>query len=690
MSRNLNKILNPKSIAIIGASQKSNSVGFQLINNILNSNYSGDIYFVNPKYDEILGRKCYKSVYDLPQIPDLSIVAIPAVSVYENIIQSSKIGIKNFYIISAGFGEMGADGKKVEQNLATFAIENNLNIIGPNTIGFVNNDFNLNATFSQSKCHDGNTVLISQSGALASGIMNIFNTTQVGLKYCISLGNQCDVDFSDLIEYFEKKNNIEVIMLYMETIKNPAKMIEVCKKCKKRIICIKSGASTRGAQAASSHTGALASSDVITDAFLRQCGIIRVDSIDALVAISSLLATTKIDKKIDSVAVITNAGGPAIMTVDELSKFNINMYDFSENEKSTMQQYLQKQASVKNPIDMVASASIEDYKKTLEFCLNNEKIDAVICIHLFIMGTKSQEIAQILENLKLKYQNKCIIGVFITNKEMYDLIRNMNTHFPIYDSTNLAVLAINKSNIFKNFEKVKNKQIKNKKIEEIIATVKNENRMMTTYESLNILKELDLPVVKYAMAKNLDEAIALSQNVGYPMAIKITSKKITHKSDVGGVKVGISNQTELVNSINEILNNFKKQNIENDIDGFVLQEMKSAKREFVYGIVKDKNFGLCSMFGLGGIFVEAMKDVSFKILPTNDQDIEDQINSLHSSNLLGKIRNLTAVNFEQLKNIIKTINNFANTYNITELDINPLLIDDIDGGISLIDARIKL
>ncbi len=690
MAKNLTKMLNPKSIAIIGASQKPDSVGFRLINNIINSEFCGDIYLVNPKYDEILGKKCYKSVCDLPKTPDLSIIAIPAVAVYENIVQSTKVGIKNFYIISAGFGEMGAEGKKIEQSLAILASENNLNIIGPNTIGFVNNEIGLNANFSQSKCHNGNAALISQSGALASGIMNIFDATQVGLKYCISLGNQCDVDFADLIDFFGSQKNIEVIMLYMETVKNPSKMIEVCKRFNKKIICIKSGTSARGAQAASSHTGALASSDVITDAFLHQCGIIRVDSIDALVAVASLMSTTKVNKKIDAVAVITNAGGPAIMTVDTLSRLNVNLYDFTDSEKSAMREYLQRQASVKNPVDMVASASVDDYKKTLELCLNNENIDAIICIHLFIMGTKSQEIAQILENLKLQHPNKCIVGIFITNEQSFDDIKKMNTHFPVYSSTDLAVLAISKANLSINTEKCKIKQIKNKNIEKIVSSAKSDNRMLTTFESLNVLKELDLPLVKYALAKNATEAVSLAKNIGYPMAIKITSKTITHKSDVGGVKVGIANEKELTAAINEILNNLKKKNLEKQIDGFILQEMKSSKREFVYGIIKDSNFGLCSMFGLGGIFVEAMKDVSFKVLPTNEQDIEEQINALRTSKLLGKIRNLPAANLEQLKDVMQKINNFATSFDISELDLNPLLIDDNDGSISLIDARIKM
>ena len=689
MTKNLTKMLNPKSVAIIGASPKEDSVGLRLFTNILNSDFCGDIYAVNPKYDEILGKKCYKSICDLPKTPDLSIIAIPAVAVYENIVQSTKFGIKNYYIISAGFGEMGKEGKEIEQNLATFARENNLNIIGPNTIGFLNNEIGLNANFSQSKCANGNAVLISQSGALASGIMNVFDATQVGLKYCVSLGNQCDVDAADLIEYFGNQKNIDVIMLYLETIKNPNKMAEICKKVNKKIVCIKSGTSARGAQAASSHTGALASSDVITEAFLKQCGIIRVDSIDALVAVASLFSTTQISTPLNSVAVITNAGGPAIMTVDTLSKYNINLYDFTDAEKATMREYLQKQASIKNPVDMVASASIDDYEKTINLCLNNDKIDAIICIHLFIMGTKSQEIAQIIESLKLKYPTKCIVGIFITNENDFDEIKKMNTHYPVYNSTDLAVLALSKTTTSITNNKTKFKSIKNKNIDKIILSAKSENRMLTTLESLNVMKELDLPLVKFEFIKNAEAAISAANKVGFPIAIKITSKTITHKSDVGGVKIGINNEKELIDAITEIQTNLKKKKLEKEIDGYILQEMKSSKREFVYGITNDKNYGLCSMFGLGGIFVEAMKDVAFRVLPTSDEEIENQINALKTSKLLGNIRNLPAANITELKSIMSKINNFAISYSIQELDLNPLLINDDDGSISLIDARIK-
>lgn len=690
MSKNLEKLFNPKSIAIVGASQKPDSVSYKLMNNIIEGGYTGKIFPVNPKYADIFKHKCYASIEQLPQVPDLSIIAIPAGAVYDNIVQSAKFGVQNFYVISSGFGELGAEGKIIEQNLTNLANEHKLNIVGPNTVGFVNNDILLNANFTQSKCRNGNAVLISQSGALASGIMNVFASTQIGLKYCISIGNQCDVSIADLIEYFDKDPAVDVIMLYLETIKNAPELRSICLKTSKKIVCIKSGRSSRGAQAASSHTGALASSDTITDAFIKQCGMIRVNSIDELVAVASLLATTDATQKPNSVAIVTNAGGPAIMAVDALSKYNINLYDFTDEEKEKMRTYLPKQASVKNPIDMIASASVEDYEKTLNLCVNNKKIDTIICIHLFIMGTKSQEIAKVLEQLKATHPNKCIIGIFITNEKSMLEIKQTITNYPVFSSTELCAFALHKSTTCTTKINVsKFRPIKNKAIDKLILEAKNENRMLTTFESLNLLKELKLPLVKYGLATNLTEATLLAEKIGYPLAIKVTSKVITHKSDVGGVKVGIKNKQELENAINEIIENLKKLKLEDKIDGFILQEMKSSKREFVYGIIKDKNYGLCSMFGQGGIFVEAINDVSFKVLPTNSEEINDQINSLQASKLLGAIRNLPPANLELLKEVIEKINKFSLSYGIFELDLNPIIIDDKTGNIFLIDARIK-
>lgn len=691
MSRNLEKLFYPKSIAILGASQTNGSVGFRLMENLTQCQFEGQIYPINPKYKQCFGLKCYATINDLKCIPDLVIIAIPAKFVFDNIKICAEMGIKNFYIISSGFGETSSEGKELEKEIQNFALTNNLNIVGPNTIGFVNNSIKLNANFSQSKCNNGNAVLISQSGALASGLINIFANSEIGLALGISIGNSCDVSVNDLIEFFSKKKDIKQILLYLESIPKPKQFMEVCKKCTKKIICIKSGRSEQGAKAASSHTGALASTDVIVDTFLKQCNVIRVQSIDEMVQVASIFTTFNTKSKIKNVAIITNAGGPAIMTVDKLSQDKFTLYEFSKKYKDYMRSYLQSQASVNNPIDMVASASIEDYKKTLELCLNNPKIDAIICIHLYIMGTKSIEIAQLLNELKQKYPSKILLTTFITNAEELKLIKH-KINYPLFHSGEEACNAlklINQSGPIKNCDCLNLKF--NTKIQNIIKIAQSQNRdMLTTHESLQVLKELNLPLLDYGFAMNKKECLKIAKKIGYPIAIKITSKTITHKSDVGGVKVGISNEKQLKIAINEIYNNLEKLNIQDQLDGFIVQEMKSSKREFVYGITEDNQFGLCSMFGLGGIFVEAINDVSFRILPLSRDEINKQINSIKSSKLLSKIRNLSSVNLEQLLTTLELVNAFALTYNIKELDLNPILIDDKNGIISLIDARIKI
>ena len=691
MNRNLQTLLNPKSIALIGASNKIDSVGYRLLNNIINGGYGGKIYPINPKYDNCQNLKCYKSINDLPQIPQLVIIAIPAKSVFETIVQCKDFGVQNFYIITSGFGELNQEGKLIQQKISDYAKDNQLNIIGPNTIGFVNNKLMLNANFGQSKCKNGSIALLSQSGAYLSGIMNIIENSQIGLKYAISFGNACDVKVHDLIECFNNDKDITQILMYLESIPCPKEFMKICKKCNKKIICIKSGRSAKGASAASSHTGTLASSDVIVDSFLKQCGVMRVDSISQMVDLATIFATTNNFETAKNAVIITNAGGPAIMAVDALSNNGIDLYNFTDDEKSYMKSYLQSQASVKNPVDMVASASVDDYKKTLEFCINNEKIDAIICIHLYIMGTKSIEIAEIVDKLKEQHPDKLIMGIFITHQNELLEIKNKVKHLPIFDSSENIADALKFAT--KKIEKLKiqEKIIKNKNIDKIILKAKKENReLLTTYESLEVLKELKLPLVKYAYVKDIETAKEQAKQIGYPVVVKITSKTITHKSDVGGVKVGIQDENQLVKAFEEIHISLEKNNCLNGLDGFIIQQMKSSNREFVYGIVKDSQFDLCSMFGLGGILVEALKDVCFKVLPTSEIDIENQIKSLKSSSLLNKIRNLPPANLEVLKDIMLKINNFALSYDIKELDLNPILIEDKSGEPVLIDARIKI
>ena len=691
MNRKIDTLLSPKSIAIIGASQNEDSVGFRLLNNILNGNYKGKVYPINPKYDECLGLKCFKNITELDVIPDLAIIAIPAKLVLDTIKNTFKHGIKNYYIISAGFSELGEEGNRLQNEISLFAKNNKLNIIGPNTIGFINNLIDLNANFSQSKCKLGNTVLISQSGALTSGILNQIADSQIGIAYAISIGNACDLNVADLIIFFEKKKEIKQILLYLESIPNPSEFMKVCKKSSKKIICVKSGKSNRGALAATSHTGALASKDALVDSFLLQSGVIRVNSIKEMINVANLFNTINNMPNIKNIAIITNAGGPSILTVDSIDKNGFKLYEFNQNEKDYMRSYLQKQASVNNPIDMVASASIDDYKKTLELCIQNPLIDAIICIHLYIMGTTSLEIAKIIDNLKEKNNDKIITSVFITHPNEIDEIKKNIHNVPVFDSGEDISDALMYANNIHSISNEKEIKINNIKINNILDSVRNENRnLLTTYESLQILQELKLPLVKYGLAKDIETAINIANEIGYPITIKISSKTITHKSDVGGVKTNIKNNDELINAIKYIKNNLKKIKLLDSLDGFIIQKMISSKREFVYGIVEDKEFGKCSMFGLGGIFVEAFKDINFKILPTNKEEIKLQINSLKSSALLYNIRNLPCTNFNSLTQIIQTTNNFALSYDIEELDLNPLLIDDNDGNISLIDARIKI
>ncbi len=691
MNRKLDAFFYPKSIAVVGASEKADTVGYRLLDNIKSCGYEGAIYPINPKYTECQGLQCFARVQDLDEIPNLVMVAIPAKAVLQNVKECAEFGVKNFYIISSGFGELGAEGKKIEKEISDFAKANSINIIGPNTIGFVNNDINLNANFSQSTCKNGNAVLISQSGALTSGIMNILEDSQVGLKFGISIGNACDVNVADLIKYFSKDKDIDQILLYLESVPQPELFMEACRENNKKIICVKSGRSARGAVAASSHTGALASSDTIVDAFLKQCGVIRATSIAEMVDIATIFCTVKNLSPAQNVVVITNAGGPAILTVDALSNLGINLYEFTDEEKSYMHSYLQSQASVKNPVDMVASASVDDYKKTLEFCIQNEKIDAIICIHLYIMGTKSSEIASLIDELKAKHPSKMIASVFITHLNEMDEIKKYVKYIPIFDSGESAAQAINLAS--KTFIKNKSKveKLRNKNIERILEAVKADKRnLLTTYESLQVLKELELPLVKFGLVKDPQSAKNVANQIGYPIAIKITSKTITHKSDVGGVKVGIQNDKELVQAMEEIKNSLQRHNCLDGLDGFLIQEMKASNREFVYGIVDDSQFGKCSMFGLGGIFVETLKDVCFRVLPVGRDEIFEQIQSLKTSKLLGNVRNLPCANLNQLVDTMVKINNFAINYDIKELDLNPILIDDKLGNIALIDARIKI
>ena len=697
MDKQLDKILNPKSIAVVGASEREGSVGAAVLNNLINDEYAGKIYPINPKYEELRGLKCYKSILDLPISPDIAVITVPSAAVLGVIEDCHKKQVAGVYIISGGFKEVGGDGAELEEQLTKKLKEYKIRALGPNMIGIVNNkpDLKMNASFIDAKTIYGKTAFITQSGGLGCGLMNYLADLNLGLSYMISFGNGCDVSVNELLEYFGENKDVEQILLYLETVAETAQFKAVCEKVSKikPVIAIKSGRSSFGAVAAASHTGSLSGSEAVAAAFLKQCGVIREIDLRDLLSASFIFDKVKLPKG-GNVVIITNGGGPAILAVDKLADYGITPAKLSVELINKLKEYNSPIASFHNPIDMVGSATPEAYFKTLEELLKSDEADIVLVIHLYLLGHTSETIAQGMQQIIKKYPDKPVLGVFLTGGQNFENILNSSPCFPVYKTPDEAVHAIAQLLAYKN---IKNRAVKKlpqvklnaAALQNIIAGAQKENRnLLTTYESLEFFRQCGLPVCKTLLATTADEAVKCAGQIGYPVVLKASSKVASHKSDFGAVVVNVKNEQEVKTAYSKILSNLKAHNALDGLEGILVQQMVKHTNEFICGLNTDPSYGKVSMFGLGGIYVEVFKDVCLKTLPMSETDLEEQINNLKSSALLKGVRGTVPAKMEQLKNILSVINTIGLTFPIIkEMDINPLVIEDATGQPIIVDAR---
>jgi len=692
MSKELDAIMRPKAIAVIGATERQGSLGRELVNNIIRYEFSGEIYLINPKSDTLFGKKTYKSVLDVPGQVDLAVIVIPNTLVSEAIDQCHEKGIKGVVIITAGYKETGAEGAKLEQDLVEKLHKYGMRAVGPNCMGVLNTDpsVRMNAQFAEDLPNPGKTAFVSQSGALGAAIITISKDFNIGLSQFVSVGNKADVNDATMLEYWEDDSNVDQILLYVESIENPVNFRQLASRIskKKPIVAVKSGRSAAGAKAASSHTGALAGADLAADALLKQSGVIRVTSILELFEVAQIFTTSPIPKG-NRVAIITNTGGPGIMATDALSEYGLQIAELKEETQNKMKEFLPAAASVRNPVDMIASAPIEHYTKCLDIILKDENVDMVMIIALPFMGQNPMEIANGIMDMKKQHPDKPIVNVFITSRE------KVNTPFYAYPES--AAKAMARLDYYRRWleRPVGNEpkfEVDCNKAKEIIKNALEEGRdQLTTLESIDVLDAYGIRTCKYAFAKGEDEAAKVANEIEYPVVMKITSTKISHKTEIGGVMVDIKSEEELRKAYKGLLERLKERNLEDALDGVIIQEMVKGSREMVCGVATDPQYGHLMMFGLGGIFVESIKDVAFRINPLTDIDAKEMIESVKAYKILKGSRGEIPANIDQIQETLLRLSQLIKDFSfIEELDINPLKISDKTGLGIAVDGRIKV
>ena len=696
----MDKIMSPASMAVIGASSREHTIGFDIMKNLQKYGYSGTIYPINPKDSEIQGLKAYPSVLDVPGPIDMAVIVINSKFVLSTIDQCHQKGIKGVVIISAGFKETGPAGKQLEEALVAKLHEYGMTCVGPNCLGVVNTDpkVRLDACFAETLPVRGDIGFVSQSGALGGGILNILKDLNIGFAQFISIGNQADVNADSAIEYWENVDDVHQILLYMESIADPQKFRTLATRTtkKKPIVALKAGRSAAGASAASSHTGSLAGADKAAADLLAQSGVIREFSLENLFNTAKVFSHCPIPKG-DRVAIVTNSGGPGIMCTDAVVEHGMQMAQLSEETKNNLRAFLPPAASVKNPVDMIASAPLEHYKQTLKTVLADDGVDMVVVIYLPFLGLKDIDVAKAIMEIKAENPSKPVVGVFMTTQDFFQKISEMEVNIPFFMFGEQAVEGLNRLNqqrkwIARPEGKFPEFKVESEKVTSVFSSVLAEGReQLTTAESLAVLSAYGIRVCKDGEAKDLDQAIALADKIGYPVVMKLNSKKISHKTDVGGVRVGIENADQLRAEYTDMVNKLKAKNLLDGMEGVIIQEMVKSDREMVCGIATDPQYGPMMMFGLGGVFVEVMKDVSFRLAPLSDLDALDMIKSVKAYKLLEGARGAVPADINQIKDILLRLSQLVKDFPfVDELDINPLMISNKDGEPIAVDGRIKI
>ncbi len=700
MNSNLDKIMKPKSIAVVGASTKEHTIGSDIMKRLQEYKFNGNIYPVNPKGGIIEGLQAYTSVKEIPGEVDLAIIVVNAKFVLDTIDQCHEKGIKGLCIITAGFKETGKEGAEAEKALLAKVREYGMRCVGPNCLGVVNThpEIRMDGCFAESLPERGNIGFVSQSGALGGGILNILKDLNLGFAQFISIGNQADVNAETAMEYWENEEDVEQILLYMESIQNPSNFRKLASRItkKKPVLALKAGRSAAGASAASSHTGSLAGADKAANALLAQSGVIREYSLKNLFSTAKVFANCPIPKG-DRVAIITNSGGPGIMATDAVCEYGMQMAQITDATKETLRSFLPSAASVKNPIDMIASAPIEHYKETLKTVIADPNVDMIMVIYLPFLGLKDIDVAKAVMEIKKEYPEKPVIGVFMTKSEFFTALSELDVNMPFFMYAEEAADGFNRLNQQRKWmERPEGKipvyDVDREKAKQIIKQSLAEGRaQLTTRESIDVLDAYGIRVCKSGFATTEEEVVEVGNSIGYPVVMKMTSKTTSHKTDVGGVRVNIGSEEQLRAEYQDLIAKLTEKGLIDGLEGVIIQEMVKGNREMVCGIATDPQYGPMMMFGLGGVFIEVMKDVTFRIAPLTDVDAKEMIKSVKAYKLLEGARGTTPAQMDQIEETLLRLSQLVHDFSfIDELDINPLLISEKTGEGIAVDGRIKV
>lgn len=704
-SAGVRRVLYPRSVAVVGASRNPASVGGALFRNLLLGGFSGTVFPINPKATSVSGVLAYRSVLDVPEDIDLAVIAVPADSVLDVVDECGRKGVPGLVIISAGFGEVGGEGARRERLLREKVLGYGMRLIGPNCLGILNNDPNvrLNATFAPTMPPAGNVSMGSESGALGLALLDHAASTGVGIAHFISIGNRLDISSNDLLEFWEDDESTGVIVLYLESFGNPRKFSRIARRVsrKKPIIAVKAGRSAAGARAASSHTGALVVEDVAVDALFQQAGVIRVNTVAEMLNLTQLLALQPLPKG-PRVGILTNAGGPGILAVDACESWGLTVPPLSEATQQKLQAFLPAEASVTNPVDMIAAASADSYRRALSLMLAAPEIDSVLVIHIPTLVSQTEAVAATIRDVVLDYTGgKPVIACFMMSPgAVAELRTRMQANVPVYPFPESAVLALARA--YRSFqysirEEGRVPRFSDIDVEGAREAVRSTTSVATAGAWLmpevvaTLLAKYGIPVAETRVAMTPDEAVEQARQLKFPVVMKVRSSTISHKTDVGGVALDLRSEEEVREAFQTMVARLAAAGRGAEMEGVILQPMLQRGQEVIVGMSHDPVFGPLVMVGLGGVQVELIKDVAFSLHPLTDVDPDRMLKQLKSLPLLEGWRGSPPKDIEALKDVLLRLSALIEDFpEISEMEINPLLVFDRGDGCVAADARVMV
>jgi acetyl coenzyme A synthetase (ADP forming)-like protein len=688
-ARSVGRLLEARTVAVIGASRRQPSVGHQVLANLLDG-FEGVVYPVNPQANAVAAVRAYASVSDVPDAIDLAVLAVPSEAVFEAVSDCAAAGVKSVVVLTAGFGEVSREGAKAEAALRDLARANGMRLVGPNCVGIANTATGLNATFSTWAPNPGTVAMQTQSGAVGIALIERSRRDGIGVSSFVSVGNRADVSGNDLLEYWEDDPATRVVLLYLESFGNPRRFARIARRVSRRkpIVAVKSGRTTAGARAASSHTAAMASADVAVGALFRQTGVVRVDTVDELFDTARVLDRLPLPGG-NRVAIVGNSGGPGVLAADALPAAGLTLATLGSDTRAAIAAAADPNASVLNPIDLVASATPETFAAALAATLSDDAVDAVVTVATPTYAAPAEEVSARIGRAAAG-SGKPVVACFFAWPEMPSLLPD---DVPAFPAPEPAVRALGRAAQYAEWRRrdpgvVPELDVDTETAQSIVDGAMKadpQGRWLAPDEVDNLLGAYGIPRVQFRIVPpDHDAVVAAADELGYPVVVKAAGPRILHKSEVGGVKLGLRSAGEVRDAFDDLC-----ARLGADMEGAVVQPQVSSGVEMIVGVTLDNLFGPLVMVGLGGVAVELLGDREFRILPVTDVDAAELVRSLRGSPLLFGYRGQPPADVAAVEDVIHRVARLAGDLpEIGEVDLNPVLARP--DGATVLDARVRV